>query len=284
MSFFHIFVHTDGHGEGFFGADKVSASVDSPNAACSKDVVIVPEKGVTARIFIPSAAIKTNQKLPLLLSRRRFIHGLTILFHVPQLCRLSFSQSKCYCSLSWLQISPWTLGRCSLWRLGLLSNGLLLILRSVLMVMKLGKTLVLILLVFLRGNSAGGNIVHSMAFQASFDDLNGIKLSGIYLVQPYFGRNYGVVDNCWVICMSIYKWVQWCENKTSCWLWAKKPEVPQGSCLCYWEGQLERRDCLIMRLWKLWVGWRNWDCGDTRRGSRVLFVQSRFWRGCALDG
>ncbi|KDO38327.1 hypothetical protein CISIN_1g037206mg [Citrus sinensis] len=63
----------------------------------------------------------------------------------------------------------------------------------------LGKTLVLILLVFLRGNSAGGNIVHSMAFQASFDDLNGIKLSGIYLVQPYFGRNYGVVDNCWVI-------------------------------------------------------------------------------------
>ena len=66
----------------------------------------------------------------------------------------------------------------------------------------------LILLVFLRGNSAGGNIVHSMAFQASFDDLNGIKLSGIYLVQPYFGRNDGVVDNCWVICMSIYKWVQ----------------------------------------------------------------------------
>ncbi|KAK9184105.1 hypothetical protein WN943_024451 [Citrus x changshan-huyou] len=82
MSFFHIFVHTDGHGEGFFGADKVSASVDSPNAACSKDVVIVPEKGVTARIFIPSAAIKTNQKLPLLLSRRRLIHGLTILFHL----------------------------------------------------------------------------------------------------------------------------------------------------------------------------------------------------------
>lgn len=52
--------------------------------------------------------------------------------------------------------------------------------------------------VFLVGDSAGGNIVHNMAVQASFEDLNGIKLAGISLVQPYFGRNNGVVDNSWV--------------------------------------------------------------------------------------
>ncbi|KAL9417910.1 hypothetical protein AB3S75_040829 [Citrus x aurantiifolia] len=38
-----------------------------------------------------------------------------------------------------------------------------------------------------------------MAFQASFEDLNRIKLSGICLVQPYFGRNDGVVDKCWTL-------------------------------------------------------------------------------------
>lgn len=35
--------------------------------------------------------------------------------------------------------------------------------------------------VFLAGDSAGGNIVHNMAVQASFEDLNGMKLSGICL-------------------------------------------------------------------------------------------------------
>lgn len=37
--------------------------------------------------------------------------------------------------------------------------------------------------VFLAGDSAGRNIVHNMAVQASFEDLNGIKLAGICLVQ-----------------------------------------------------------------------------------------------------
>ncbi|XP_024034845.1 probable carboxylesterase 2 [Citrus clementina] len=52
--------------------------------------------------------------------------------------------------------------------------------------------------VFLAGDSAGGNIVHNMAVQASFEDLNGIKLAGICLVQPYFWRHDEVVDKCWV--------------------------------------------------------------------------------------
>ncbi|GAY32390.1 hypothetical protein CUMW_273620 [Citrus unshiu] len=181
MSFFHIFVHTDGHGEGFFGADKVSASVDSPNAVFSKDVVIVPEKGPPLK--------QTKSSL-------FYYHGGGLFMGSP-FCSTYHNYVGSH-SAKANPLNTWSLQLMKTWaalkwvasHFKISAHGY-----------ETGKTLVLILLVFLLGNSAGGNIVHSVAFQASFEDLNGIKLSGICLVQPYFGRNYGVVDNCWVICI-----------------------------------------------------------------------------------
>ncbi|XVE93343.1 hypothetical protein REPUB_Repub01dG0183600 [Reevesia pubescens] len=52
--------------------------------------------------------------------------------------------------------------------------------------------------VFLVGDSAGGNIVHNMAVQAASEDLSGVKLLGICLIQPFFGRTDGHVDKYWL--------------------------------------------------------------------------------------
>ncbi|XVF67602.1 hypothetical protein PTKIN_Ptkin10aG0134500 [Pterospermum kingtungense] len=62
--------YKDGRVERFFGSDTVPASIDSQDGVSSKDVTIVPETGVSARIFIPSS-IKPSQKLPLVV----YFHG-----------------------------------------------------------------------------------------------------------------------------------------------------------------------------------------------------------------
>ncbi|KAJ7946038.1 Alpha/beta hydrolase fold protein [Quillaja saponaria] len=43
--------------------------------------------------------------------------------------------------------------------------------------------------VFFAGDSAGGNLAHNMAMQATIDGLDGLKLEGILLIHPYFGNN-----------------------------------------------------------------------------------------------
>eukprot|EP00257_Ricinus_communis_P025635 XP_025013049.1 probable carboxylesterase 12 [Ricinus communis] len=51
--------------------------------------------------------------------------------------------------------------------------------------------------VFLGGDSAGANIAHNMGIQAGVEGLNGVKVLGICLVHPYFGRKESGVDECW---------------------------------------------------------------------------------------
>ncbi|CBI32435.3 unnamed protein product, partial [Vitis vinifera] len=53
--------------------------------------------------------------------------------------------------------------------------------------------------VFLAGDSAGANIAHNMAARAGVEGLGGVKLSGICLLHPYFGRREAdCVDNRWL--------------------------------------------------------------------------------------
>ncbi|KAH9695597.1 hypothetical protein WN943_024449 [Citrus x changshan-huyou] len=193
--------YRDGHVERFFGSDKVPASMDSSNAVFSKDVVIVPEKGVSARIFIPSAAIKTNQKLPLLV----YYHGGGFFMGSPfcstyhnYVGSLSAKANVIVVSVDY-RLAPehlvpaayedsWAVLTWVAYHFNINGHGYEAWLNDHADFAR----------VFLAGDSAGGNIVHNMAVQASFEDLNGIQLAGICLVQPYFGRNDEVVDKCWV--------------------------------------------------------------------------------------
>ncbi|KAJ6692555.1 ARYLACETAMIDE DEACETYLASE [Salix purpurea] len=67
----YIRVYKEGRVERFFGTDKVPSSIDSADGVSTKDVLIVPETDVSARIFIPTATIDSGHKLPLLI----YFHG-----------------------------------------------------------------------------------------------------------------------------------------------------------------------------------------------------------------
>ncbi|KAH7575225.1 hypothetical protein ACOSQ2_005596 [Xanthoceras sorbifolium] len=199
--------YKDGRVERFFGSDKVPASeFGSSDGVCSKDVVISAETAVSARVFVPSdqtikPALKPHKKLPLLV----YFHGGGLFMGSP-FCSTYHSYvssvvstanvvavsvdyrlapenyvpaayEDCWAALKWVAShshgggagpEPWLNNFADFDR------------------------------VFLAGDSAGGNIVHNMAVQAGSEGLDGVKLSGICLVHPYFGRKNGGVDKCWV--------------------------------------------------------------------------------------
>ncbi|KAL3580538.1 hypothetical protein D5086_018373 [Populus alba] len=51
--------------------------------------------------------------------------------------------------------------------------------------------------VFLAGDSGGANIAHDLAARAGIENLNGVKLTGLCLVHPYFGSKDSV-DESWI--------------------------------------------------------------------------------------
>lgn len=191
--------YKDGRVERFFGSDRVPVSLDgSQNGVCSKDVVIVSETGLSARIFIPAGATKPGQKLPLVV----YYHGGGFFMGTPFCSAYNNSVSSLAAKANAIAVSvdyrlapehyvpvayedswaalKWVASHCN-------GEGPEAWLNNYADFHR----------VFLAGDSAGGNMVHNMAIQASVEDLNGVKLSGICLIQPYFGRQDGGVDKWW---------------------------------------------------------------------------------------
>ncbi|XP_031266616.1 probable carboxylesterase 5 [Pistacia vera] len=191
--------YKDGRVERFFGSDRVPASIDgSQNGVCSKDVVVVSETGLSARIFIPAGATKPGQKLPLVV----YYHGGGFFMGTPFCSVYNNFVSSLAAKANAIAVSvdyrlapehyvpvayedswaalKWVASHCN-------GEGPEAWLNNYADFHR----------VFLAGDSAGGNMVHNMAIQASVENLNGVKLSGICLIQPYFGRQDGGVDKCW---------------------------------------------------------------------------------------
>lgn len=66
-----IKVYKDGRVERLHGTDTVPPSLDPDTGVQSNDVVISPETGLSARLYVPPAAKTSNQSLPLLV----YFHG-----------------------------------------------------------------------------------------------------------------------------------------------------------------------------------------------------------------
>nr|AFK39163.1 unknown [Lotus japonicus] len=66
----YLQVHKNGTIERFAGTEVAPAGFDSETNVVSKDILIIPETGVTARFYYPNSAAKTT-KLPLVF----YLHG-----------------------------------------------------------------------------------------------------------------------------------------------------------------------------------------------------------------
>ncbi|XP_048336935.2 probable carboxylesterase 13, partial [Ziziphus jujuba] len=66
-----IIVYKDGQVKRLTGTDIIPPSLDMKTSVQSTDVFICSETGLSARLYIPSSAINTSQKLPLLI----YFHG-----------------------------------------------------------------------------------------------------------------------------------------------------------------------------------------------------------------
>ncbi|XP_038705666.1 probable carboxylesterase 2 [Tripterygium wilfordii] len=193
----HFRAFKDGHIERFFGTDIVPASTGT--TVSTKDVQIVPETGVSARVFIPNS-VNPDQKLPLLV----YFHGGAFLVGSPFCAEyhnfvsslvaqanvvavsieyrlapenpVPIAYEDSWAALKWVASHDGGVGHES-WLTDYADFSR----------------------VFVAGDSAGANIAHNMALQAGLgQDLCGVKLSGICLIHPYFERKGAdSVNECW---------------------------------------------------------------------------------------
>ncbi|GKV22468.1 hypothetical protein SLEP1_g32337 [Rubroshorea leprosula] len=182
-------VYKDGRVEryAFMGTDPIPAGLDPKTGVQSKDVVISPETGVKARIFMPKID-QPGQKLPLLIH----YHGggfcigsaldnvawnfLTYLVSLGNMMAISveyrlapehplpIAYDDSWAGLQWVAShfngsgpEPWINEHADLNR------------------------------VFLLGESAGATITHDVAVRAGAVGLVGLKVVGILMVHPFFG-------------------------------------------------------------------------------------------------
>ncbi|KAK4768887.1 hypothetical protein SAY86_027037 [Trapa natans] len=179
-------IYKDGRVERLLGTAMAPASLDEKTGVNSKDVVILPETGLSARLYIPDSSA-SRKKVPLLV----YIHGGGFMtessqspsYHtylnmivseagvvavsveyrrVPE-HPLPAAHDDCWEALGWVASHS---GGCGAdeW-LNLYAD--------------LDR-------VFLAGDSAGGNIVHSMGMRYGAEKVDGIGLRGMILVHPFF--------------------------------------------------------------------------------------------------
>ncbi|KAJ4837894.1 hypothetical protein Tsubulata_806552 [Turnera subulata] len=183
----YLRVYKDGTVERVAGTEVVPAGVDPKTDVLSKDIIIVPETNVSARLYRPNS-INNNQKLPLL-----------VYFHGGAFCIASAAEPSYHNSLNQLvskaniiivsvdyRLAPehplpaayedsWTALRWVASNAAAAENeGWL-------------KDHADFDRVFLAGDSAGANIAHHMALRAKNPDPDRkLNLQGIILIHPYF--------------------------------------------------------------------------------------------------
>ncbi|PIN25252.1 Arylacetamide deacetylase [Handroanthus impetiginosus] len=207
----YIKVYEDGTVERLLGTEFAPAGFD-PQVS-SKDVVILPETGVSARLYSPNLAADHHKKLPLVI----YFHGgafcisstgdpkyhdmLNILVKEAQIILLSINYrlapenslpaayDDSWAALKWVASHMSEKLDSEIW------------LRQYADFNK----------VFLAGDSAGANISHHLAIKIGLMDqeLQGFKINGILMVHPYFWGEEpigaeaenpifkGIVDNWW---------------------------------------------------------------------------------------
>ncbi|KAJ4977691.1 hypothetical protein NE237_008471 [Protea cynaroides] len=182
----YLRVYKDGRVERLVLTDFIPASVDPKTGVSSKDVVISPDSGVSARIFLPNLT-HNNQKLPLLIYfhgggfcvgspfNSAYHHHLKSIVAKSNVIAVSVEYRlapehpipACYddswAALQWAlshsaaqkeEAEPWLTNHVDFNR------------------------------VFLAGESAGANIAHNMAMRMGAEP--GLKLLGLALVHPFF--------------------------------------------------------------------------------------------------
>ncbi|XP_010274181.1 PREDICTED: probable carboxylesterase 2 [Nelumbo nucifera] len=171
--------YKDGRVERFKDHDFVPPSLDPCSGVSSKDVVIAPETGISARLYLPSTTYYPHRKIPLLAylhggafciesafssTYHRFVSSLVAEAHVVH--PLPTAYDDCFEALKWVAShskgdgpEAWLNDHVDFDR------------------------------VFLAGDSAGANLAHYVAMrvgESRVDGLNKNKLIGLVLIHPYF--------------------------------------------------------------------------------------------------
>ena len=204
--FFKVF--KDGHVERYpfpIPNDHVPAGLDPNTGIQSKDVVISPETGLSARIFIPKIN-GPDQKLPLLIYyhgggfcagsafdavAKKYITSLisqanmivvAVDYRLAPEHPLPIAYDDSWAALQWIAThsnnqgpEPWLNEYVDFGR------------------------------VFLAGESAGANITHYVAVRAGATGLAGLKIVGVLIVHPFFGGKE---------CDEMYKFM--CPTSSGC--------------------------------------------------------------------
>ncbi|XP_010066040.2 probable carboxylesterase 12 [Eucalyptus grandis] len=180
-------IYKDGRVERLLGTATVSPSLDEKTGIQSKDVAIPSDSAVSARLYIPKAAVDSLQKLPVLV----YFHGggfiietawsptyhnyLNALVAEANIIAVSVEYRRApehplpaAYDDSWTALK-WVASHSA-------GNGPEEWLNSHANFKK----------VFMSGDSAGANIVHNMCIRLGEEKLNGVEFSGIMMVHPYF--------------------------------------------------------------------------------------------------
>ncbi|KAF9622497.1 hypothetical protein IFM89_031901 [Coptis chinensis] len=174
-------IYKDGRQERILNSEFIPPSTDPITGVSSKDVVIQPETGLSARLYLPKVT-DPQTKLPLLI----YFHGgafvietafsptyhnyLNLLVAEANVVAVSVDYRRApehplpiayedsWTSLQWASQTEeeWLKNYADFDR------------------------------VFMAGDSAGANIAHNMAIRAGYSELNKFKINGIVLVHPYF--------------------------------------------------------------------------------------------------
>ncbi|THG06883.1 probable carboxylesterase 12 [Camellia sinensis] len=180
-------VYKDGRVDRFKGTDIVPSSTNPETGVQSKDVVINPETGLSARLYIPRIP-NPHRKLPLLVyfhgggfcietafspTYHNYINSLVAEANIVVVSvdyrrapehPLPTAYDDSWAAVKWVA-SHSTANGGEVWL----------------------KEYVDFDRVFFAGDSAGGNIAHNMAIRVGSDGLDGVKIVGMVLIHPYFG-------------------------------------------------------------------------------------------------
>ncbi|GLT55355.1 hypothetical protein SLA2020_284860 [Shorea laevis] len=197
-------IYKNGRVERISGTEIVPPSLDPQTGVESKDVVISPETGESARLYIPKTSNQTQKKLPLLI----YFHGggfcietafspqyhsyLNSLVSESNVVAVSVNYRRApehplpiayddsWAALKWVasNVDEWLKIHADFER------------------------------VFFAGDSAGANIAHHMGLRVGAEGLAGVKVQGIALVHPYFwgkdpiggeaaDEKRAMIDNLW---------------------------------------------------------------------------------------
>lgn len=182
-------VYSDGRIERYWETDHVPAGLDPETGVQSKDVVVCPETGVQARIFLPKID-GSPKKLPLLvhyhgggfcigspfasafktflsaLASQANVIAISVDYRLAPEHLLPTAYDDSLAALQWVVNhsnghgpEPWINDYADLGR------------------------------VILAGESAGANLAHYVAVQAGATELIGVKINKLLIVHPFFGTN-----------------------------------------------------------------------------------------------